>query len=345
MMFPKYFQSKHFLSFIAIVLFSGISLLVFSNAQFSNETSEIIQYPKNSNEKAPTFGILIPLEHTSLTEIVTGFTNVVKKNYPSAVFNIQNAQGDIKLQRAIIEQFVGQKVDIIVPIGTTSTQMTLAYVKTIPIVSLAADVSEEERQKLNPRNMTGVLDEIGGEKKLNFIRQVYPNIKKISIIAHSGNEKNFDEISEIESYAKKLNIAIQTLTIHTLPELETVIQSIDKDSEAILVLKDHLIVSGIRLLIPTAIERDIPLITSDEGSVQDGASFALGIQERTIGENGGALAVQIIEGQDVSSLRMQDVSELSVFYNQAAFSKGKQHLDLDTLRAVAKGDGYLLFSK
>ena len=53
---------------------------------------------------------------------------------------------------------------MIVPVGTSTTQMTLSLVKEQPIVSLAALYSETERQERSFKNHTGILDEIGGRK-------------------------------------------------------------------------------------------------------------------------------------------------------------------------------------
>lgn len=180
---------------------------------------------------------------------------------------------------------------------------------------------------------------------MQFIKQVYPNLKKLTIIYHSGNEKNFREIEDMIDYGKKNGITVQKLSIHTLPDLETTVQSMDKDSEAIVILKDHLIASGIRLLVPTAEEHGIPLISSDEGSVQEGASFALGVQEKTIGETGGKLAIQVIEGKPIEDMPMQAIQNLAVFYNQKAFNQHQQKLDLNKIRDAAKEDGYTLIAK
>lgn len=301
---------KKSLKMMAVMLLCLISGFVFSTTS------------KNSN-KPVTIGIIVPLEHTALRDIVEGFKSVVSQKYPEAVFKVQNAQGDIKLQRNIIELFVGQKVDMIVPIGTTTTQMTLSLVKKQPIVSLAPQYSEEDRLKRQPRNITGVLDEIGAKKKLEMLMQVIPNLKNITVIFHSGNEKNFKEIGELEGYCLKQNITIQKIVIQSLPELETAAKAIAKDSEAILVFKDHLVVSGIRLLVPTAEERGIPLVTGDEGSVGQGAAFALAVSERAIGEAGGKLAVEVLGGTPIDGLPMEEMQDLTVFYNKKALQQQK----------------------
>lgn len=277
-------------------------------------------YPSSAfSSKVFKIGILIPIDHAALRDIVAGFERVVNKAYPNAVtFNVQSAQGDIKLQRSIVELFVGQKYDLIVPVGTSATQMTLSQVKDIPIVSLAALYPERERQNRTPRNITGVLDEIGAKKKLDFIKGALPEIKILTLVYHVGNDKTHEEVVDLEAYAKELGIQLQTMAIQHLPDLETVGHSMAKESQGILILKDHLIASGIRILIPIAKTRRIPLISSDEGTVKEGATMALGVQESMIGEQGGALAVKILNGRPIEDLPMQEMQELTIFYNTAA---------------------------
>jgi len=292
-------------------------------------------------EKPVTIGILVPIEHKALQEIVGGFKQVISEHYAkSVVFNVQNAHGDLKLQRSIIDLFMGQKMDLIVPIGSNATQMTLTLVKQQPIVSLAAMYSEVNRQKRQPQNITGILDEIGGKKKLDFIKVVLPDVQKITLIFHSGNEKNFQEVEEISKYCKALGLILQTIMVQNLPELETAAQNAAPDTNAILVLKDHLIASGIRMLVSIAKSRKIPLITSDEGTIYEGGTFALGVRERMIGEEGGALAIKVLEGFPIANLPMQAVKELAVFYNPKALAH--QKVELKSLQRFATQHHYPL---
>ncbi len=316
--------------FLVIICFLLIAVGIINSVKLKSPARKLIQ-----------IGILVPMEHTALREIVAGFKHTVEKEFPDAVsFNVQNAQGDLKLQRSIIEMFIGQKMDLIVPIGTNATQMTLSLVKKQPIVSLAATLSEAERKKRDPINVTGILDEIGGQRKLDFLRDIFSELKNLTLIVHSGNEKNFQEVEELRASGEKMGITIQTIQIQNLPELEMAARSISSEANALMILKDHLLASGIRLLVPIADKLQIPLIASDEGSVINGAALALGVRERAIGEEGGRLAVKVLMGHKMTDLPLQQMKELTVFYNASAC--GQQRIDLQSLERTAAKQAYPL---
>jgi putative ABC transport system substrate-binding protein len=282
-----------------------------------------------------TIGILMPIEHQALNAIVAGFKKSLAEHYPHPCkMNMQNAQGDIKLQRSIIEQFVGQKYDVIVPLGTTATQMTASIVKKQPIVSLAAEYPEGARQKPHPQNLINILDTVAPRKKLDLIKTLLPEIKKITVIYHSGNERNFPELATLVVEGPKIGIAIQKISIQNLTELQTASRHIASDAGALLILKDHLVASGIRLLVPIAEKRALPLITSDEGTVYEGGAIALGVREEAIGELGGKVASDILQGKPLNSVPRKSIEDLTLFYNPKTCEQLK--IDVSKLPLYAK---------
>jgi putative tryptophan/tyrosine transport system substrate-binding protein len=289
-------------------------------------------------EKKITIGIIMPMDHMALREIVEGFKETMAAQFPHPVaIKVQNAQGDMNLQHSIIQQFINEKVDVLVPIGSAATQMTVSMAEKQPIVSLAALYTEKEEKAHQAGHLSGVIDEIGPKKPVDFMKVVFPHLKKITLV-YSNSEKVFPEVAELMNYAPQKGIQVQKLMIQTLPDLYTLAHRIDPDSEAIFVLKDHLIVSGIPTVIQEARKRNIPLITSDEGSVQEGALFALGVKEKMIGVVGAEMTIQVLQGTQLQDLPVRPVSHLSVFYNEAAAKA--QKIDVSRLKQLASDNQY-----
>lgn len=280
-----------------------------------------------SESHAKKIGIVIPIEHKALNEIIEGFKESLQNETKTPVqFKIANAQGDMNIERASLAQMKLDNTDMIVPIGMDATEMALATNPQQTIVSLASSYSQKEREQLKSCHIAIVHDEIPAEKILQFIHLTYPTLTKLVLI-HSASEKVFPEVKETVAVAKKYGIEVKPIMAATLNDLYSTVNAMPSDTQGIFVLKDSLIISGISTLERSADTRKIPLITSDQGSVQDGAAFALGVHERDIGIEGGKLAAAILKGQNPCTLPITTMTHLTVFVNRDSVNKSNQHLD------------------
>lgn len=277
-------------------------------------------------------GIILPIEHQALKEISQGFQETLQQLYNKPIkFKIGNAQGDINLQRAIITQMRDADYDLIAPISTSVTQMAASIINSKPIVGLAVDMNDKKN------NLAIVDDEIDNAKIMTFIQKVYPNIKNITLV-HSATNKIFTQVEQIKNNSKNYHIDVHCLMIQSLADLYSTSQMIPITTQAIFVLKDNLVVSGIETLMSAAKERKIPLITSDEGTVQKGACFALGVHEKDIGIAGAKLAVQILRGAVPGMLATVKITQPTVFINSKALAAENQ--SIDKIKQAAKQLNY-----
>lgn len=302
--FPRLSCVKN-LTLILILLIAALTL----SACHSNDAKKI--------------GVIVPLSHNAMDEIVAGFTQTLSQQIDVPIkFKIANAQGDLNLQRAIIQQMRDENYDLVVPIGTATTQMTAAMIKHQPIVSLASIFTRAYQQ---PCNIAIVHDEISNQKLLAFIRAVYPALKELVLI-HSTDDKTFSAALKIKNIAKDFKLHVTTMMVPTLNELYSITAHISPHTQAILILKDHLIASGINTLAHFAEKHHIPLITSDEGSVKSGASFSLGVHEREIGAQGAHVAANIILGKNPCDLPIVEMKNLTVFVNPRMLEREQQSI-------------------
>lgn len=252
-------------------------------------------------------GIVLPQDHAALREIIDGFEAELKKQYPHPIkIKIVNAQGDINLQRALLMQMREENYHLIIPISTNTSQMAATLIKNKPLLALACEKCG------NTPNLTAVDDEPNINALFKLIHATYPLLKNITLV-HSTSDKIFSEIAEVTAAANQYGIALHRLSIQNLPELYSLGQAIPKDTEAILLLKDNVIVSGIDTLVRVAQKRKLLLITSDDASVKAGASFGLGIPEEKIGAEGAKLAAKILSGVPVSQLPPVKINTPVVF--------------------------------
>lgn len=297
-----------------ILILSGLILFFF------------LQTP--SQEKKITVGIIVPMEHAALDSIVKGITKEFENT--AIVCTVVNAQGDLTIQKALIEKLLRERCDLFMPIGTATSQMTTHLVKNKPVVCVAAD---PEALSLQSSPKTVVIDDsLPPDIAFEFLRDTLPHAKKITLI-YSTSEKIAREIPAIEKAALFSGFTLQKLTVQTISDLYSLSSAIDTDTSCLFVLKDHIVVSGIGILSKQAEKKGIFLMTSDEGSVTSGGAFAIGISESSIGRQGAVPAKKMLAGE-LPNLIETVQSPMSLFINPAACKR--QGIDKTILSEVAK---------
>ncbi|HJD56164.1 MAG TPA: ABC transporter substrate-binding protein [Rickettsia endosymbiont of Pyrocoelia pectoralis] len=253
--------------------------------------------------------IIVPLEHEAMTQIISGIKQALTDI--NAEIIIKNAHADPNILLAIIKQIKEQGADVIIPIGTSASQTAIAHIKDKPIICAAAMINNK-----NLPLVTGVNDEI----KITDTIHKLSFLKNITLI-YSSSEKVILEVDELKSYAKKNNISLHAAIVQNLNDLPLAVKNAPENTQSFIILKDHLIVSGINILKQEAFKRNIPIIASDEGSVISGATIALGVTEKEIGIKAGMQAKEVLQGTPPKDIPFQNMDDLTLFINLKSFIK------------------------
>ncbi len=306
----------------------------------------------NGKKDKVSIGIIVPARHHALDDIVRGFKEVIQSSdYAEQLEVIEgNAEGDINIQRAIIQKFIDKGVSVYAPIGVAPSHMVSMMLKSnsdVDIVGLATDLQEGDRFNRNPCNITAVNDDVPIADVVKFLVNYFKDMKKITVV-YSDSNKIVPEVLSLEEELHKYGVILQKLMIHELKDMYNVSGVVNSDSQGIFVLKDNLVVSGIDILIEQARKRKIPLVTSDEGSVLRGAYFALGVNESDIGREGARLALALVASYfgdedkiDACSLPIFHMKNKAMVYlNKEAIAKG--YVDTEAVEQSAQKYGYKL---
>lgn len=291
-----------------------------------------------STTLVPTVGIVVPLEHVAMTEIIRGFKRELAQKYHHDVkIEVKNAEHDLMVERSIINQFKEEGVTVVAPIGTDAFDMALATINHRAVLGIAADYPTKTRQARTQHNATNVDDELSSQTQLQFVSQACPRIKTLTLI-HSTDAKMFAEVKAFKKAASNLHIAVQDLTVQQPSDLYTLTQHVSPSSQALFLLKDHLVVSGIATLVKQAVQRHIPVIASDDGSVQSGAAFALGVRESDIGKMSADVMAKILQGESPGTIPTRYIKHYHVFINLAQAQR--QGVNVTALQHLAKRRHY-----
>lgn len=288
---------------------------------------------------AVKIGVIVPIQHKAMEEIIAGIQETLASHLSSTdEIIVQNANGDAMLQRQIIQQMVNTGVDYFLPIGTTASLMTLSMVKNKPVICVAAMIESATLQQGKKENMGCIHDEIEVSHLLAFIKEHFPQIKKLGLI-YGNSEKISPEVAQAADFCRNHNLEFLSQKVDSLAEVHQFAQSLISRVDALLVLKDLTVVSAISGLAGLAEKNQKLLIAMDDGSVQGGAHFGLGVEEKEIGIAAGQSLVEALQGNPEKAFSVKKMENFTIFCNEKTLRKQKM-ISLEALKEAAQKGGY-----
>lgn len=281
-----------------------------------------------SDENKIAIAILTPVTHPSLEQTEKGFKQVMEAGNPGIYrFVTYNAQGNKTLMRSEIEEIAQKDYALIFTIGTSASQMITEVFnkkgKKTPIVFTSVNdpisfqiVSSEQTPGAN---VTGIKEILRFEDELAALLQYKPTIKNIVLVYNPAEPGLQKDQKEVERILNQKNIFLKTVEVFQTNELLAKVSPFMPDTDALIVLKDNTVVSGLDVLVKLCDRYHIPLMASDLDSPDRGAAFGYGVYEIDFGIEGARKALQIlVRGVNPGTIPITPVSEFTLRVNSEA---------------------------
>lgn len=285
------------------------------------ETNAQVQEQDESSNEKIKIGIIQPIEHPSLNQIresiISGLEEQGLKDKVEITY--KDAQGDPSNINTIISQYVGENMDIIVPIATSTAQSAAAATGDIPIVFAAVSYPVEAGlvKDLNKPegNITGVSDAIDVKQIFDLAFELTPEIKTFGFIYNSGEVNSAAAIEQAKSYLDEKGIEYVEATITNSSELQQAAQSLAAKADAIFTPTDNTVASAMPVLSAEAINAGIPVYTGADSMVADGGFATVGVDYTVLGKQVADMVKRIIDGQQISEIPVETLKEYKKILN------------------------------
>lgn len=269
-------------------------------------------------------GITQIVEYIALDENRQGFIDALEKNGYTQGENLeidyQNAQGDMATTQTIAQKFASQKKDLIFAIATPSAQGAYNATKDIPI--LVSSVTDpvaaglvDSLEKPNT-NVSGTSDYIPVKKQLDLVKKLVPKAKKIGVLYNTSEVNSEVQINQLKESAKDYGYEIITLGVSSTNEVNQAISSLVNKIDVLYAPTDQLVVSAMPIIVQKTLEKKIPIIASEKGSVELGALATQGINYYKLGYKTGEMAVNVLNGEDISKMPITISDETDIIINE-----------------------------
>ena len=270
-------------------------------------------------------GVVNYVSHPALDAVQQGFIDgLADAGYDDGdkiTLDLQNAQSDQGTLTAIANQFAQQGKDLVLAIATPSAQAVAQVIDDKPI--LFGAVTDPVAAKLVTDweapggNITGASDLNPVADQLKLLLEIAPDVKTVGIVYSSGEINAEVQVEAAEKAAADLGLSIEKSAVSNSAEVQQAAQSLDVDS--FYVPTDNNVVAGIEALIQVAEQKKIPVIASDEGSVERGAVASLTVNYEQQGRDLAAMAVEILkDGANPATMPVNLQKSFDLTVNEAA---------------------------
>ncbi len=237
----------------------------------------------------------------------------------------QNSELDSSLMASIAQQFVADKVDVIITIATPNTQAALNAVEgtDIPVVFTAITDPVGSGMVSNwdshpDENVTGVSDMIVVSDDVDLILEILPGLSKLGTLYNAGEDNSVFLVEKLNEACDAKGIQVIEKTVSTSADVLTAAQSLVGQVDAIWVGTDNTVVTGLEALIGVCEDNDIPLFPADEDSVVRGSIAAYSFDYYDIGYQTGEMVAKILDGEKASEIPVEKGKVISLSVNTAA---------------------------
>jgi len=257
--------------------------------------------------------------------IIQGLADKGYVDGENIVIDYQNSEGDMSLVASIAQQFVTDKVDIIISIATPNSQAAISAAKgtNIPVVFTAVTDPVGSEMVSNweshpDENVTGVSDMIVVSDDVDLIVDVLPGVKKLGTLYNAGESNSVFLVAKLNETCDAKGIEVVEKTVSTSADVLTAAQSLIGQVDAIWVGTDNTVVTAFEALIGVCETNDIPLFAADEDSIVRGGIAAYSFDYYDIGYQTGEMVAKILEGTPASEIPVEKGKVISLSVNTAA---------------------------
>ena len=230
------------------------------------------------------------------------------------------SEGRTERYAEIAAEFVRLKVDVIVTVGSAVPTIKQATA-VIPIVfavgidpvgsglvaNLAKPGGNVTGLSLQATNLAG--------KRIEFLREVLPQLRRLAIIFNVGNDQTVLEMSETHAAARTLGLEVAPLEIRRAEDIVPAFEAVKAQADALYVVIDQLVVANRTRILASALGARLPTIFSTQDFVRAGGFMSYGPNYSDLFRHSADYVDKILRGTKPGDLPVEQPTKFELVIN------------------------------
>lgn len=268
-------------------------------------------------------GIVQLVEHVALDAATEGFIDSVKAELgeDKVFFDLQNGQNEANTCSTIANQFVSDKVDLIMANATPALQAAAAATSEIPI--LGTSVTEygvalniEDFSGTVGGNVSGTSDLAPLDKQAAMITEWFPEAKTVGLLYCSKEANSQYQVDVVKAELEKKGLSATLYPFTDSNDLAQICTTAAENSDVIYVPTDNTVADNTGIIDNICEPAKVPVIAGEEGICLGCGVATLSISYYDLGYTTGKMAAQVLKGKaDISTLAIGYAETQTPKYN------------------------------
>jgi putative tryptophan/tyrosine transport system substrate-binding protein len=275
--------------------------------------------------KLPTIGFLGGSTASAQSEWTAAFVQRLRElgwiEGRTVAIEYRWAEGRTERFAEIAAEFVRLKVDVIVTQSTPSVLATKQATSVIPIVFASAGdpvgtgiVTSLARPGGNITGLSGQATDTAA-KRLELLREVVPNLRRLAIMGNVGNPFNVLEMDEVQAAARTLGLEFVALEIRRGEDIVPAFETLKGRAEALYVAGDPLLITNQIRINSLALGERLPTMSIFRHFVAAGGLMSYGPNFPDLYRRAAVLADKILRGAKPAELPVEQPTKFDLVLN------------------------------
>jgi ABC-type uncharacterized transport system substrate-binding protein len=270
-------------------------------------------FSRQKPKSAQRILIVIPIAHKEnelfLKNFELGFSQ--KNREQNLILTVKNAQGKSTLLDQFAQGAQLEGYDVILTLGDNACERMSRVITLTPLVC----VNVTSNNPLKPNVVPLVTQD-----SLALFR-TYMNILKpdrpIGLV-YSEDSRSF--VQSLDPLIQEYRLRLEKVKIGRLGDLELLKDNVPKGIGLLLIGRDDTLMYEIPYLVKAAQSLNLPLITMDEGTIYNGASFSFSPLSSLVSQQALDVAFLILKGVTPNQIASQSSPKNTLFINRSFHS-------------------------
>jgi putative ABC transport system substrate-binding protein len=281
--------------------------------------------------KGPLIGLLQMVDAPPPNLTRKGFEEALAaagyKDGETVTFIQKDAAGELPNTTLVMQQFLSEKVDMVLAVGTPPLQAAMKVMpETVPVIFCYCSNPWGAGAGKPPggvgqhrKNVVGTIGTNPVGQELDLAREVNPEIKRVGLIYNPGEPNSDYEAGILRKEAAKRGITIEAQSVANSGEVLQAAQALaEKKVEAFVKIGDYATIQAFNAICKVGLENKIPVYSVDPPDIDlPGCLGVIGWNYRDDGMAAGKLAVRVLKGESPATMAFEPLTKTDLLVSEA----------------------------